>query len=1070
MTGPVETLGLKPEKTGRGLYGFLKERQFSNSPLGLGLRSLAALKTGKLPVARIELKEYQRVSSGADWALATFAAAADTIERPSTESDQKSVALAKDLYWPATGKRGYPVFGLMRYLASAPYPWAVASLYEPFAKLTPLDRQIAGALRARKDLTNMGLLAGLMLGAGKRATSSPDSVRNSLGLIGLMAGDAKAIEAALEIVENDDGGSSHAAAALTFLVGRGKQAVALAAARASCAAGRQSDWTALWLAEEEIAAGNSISARRLLKSLLGSGNSGLAERASDRLAELELAAKVDAVSVSDGKLKRARLKSLAAEIAGPGSDATWSAGAIRQVLEVLVTAFDLDDVEAFEAIVAVVRANPSAVPVTDLIMAALIARAPNPAMQQHETSDDGKKWRTRSLDRTLAATARALQQAGKRAQAYMAWLLVPDIVASEGDRLNRAFLALSLQRPDEALKACSELERVYRNELEKVAWPTSKENVVWPYRPMATAKSFDIWLPEGQEWPLITIVIPSFNQVKYVEETLLSIKNQDYPRLQVIICDAVSTDGTQDIIHQYKDVFDTIIIEKDRGQSDAINKGFKLAKGDLLHWLNTDDMLGPGSLYAVAAKYLEAKADIIAGFCVEVDAQQMLILNLPKATQDDFKVEELCKQFDRWLKGHFFYQPEVFFSRAIWEKTGAEISVGSNFAMDFDFWLRCAQQGATYDRLHWPVALFRKHAEQKTNALDDTIDEQAKMVEIYAPQNPAEPRLAQIRRRARRALTSTPRVAVVSKRFQKIFSNYTADELKDQLGDLGRVAMFADPADVDVLAQDLIIQLCHVQADYLEIESYRKRGYAGAVAGWFWDNHHEYFENQKTAAELDLVIAGHDFCRSYLKTATSVMLPSIALCTTQWTEREAEAFFSRSGGKPRSNELYGGFVRYATAAKRNRLIAELAERGYSDRVFLMSEANISRYFGLSRESRFDEWCSYKVSACLPVRRDLSQRFFDAWLTGQIPIIPGETADLLTYLPADVLDRHAVVFADYTADGIEDAHKLALHKFDSAGPEGILERHRMALHGHLFHHRIRDIFKAVHDFAATASNR
>ena len=1067
MTTPLERLDLKPETTGQGLYGFLKERQYSNSPLGLGIRTLAALKNRSPQTARTELKEYGREASGVDWALATFSTATDLYQWQSSESDQKAVALAKDLFWPASGKRGYPAFGLLRYLANAAYPYAVAALYAAYAKLAPLDPQIAGNLRSRKELLNTGLLAGLALGAGKSAKATPAAVRNALAIIGQIAGDSKAVEAALALIENDAGKGRHAMAALTFLAAHGKQALALSAARKACARPGHSEWMSLWLAAEEMKAGNAISARRLYESLATSQVAEIAQASSDQLAELALAAKVDAVSVSDGKLKRARLAGIADELVTVTDVSNWSGEAIRRFIEVAAIAFEMDDISAFEKVIKAARASSAAGGLTDMIAAALIAQTNGLAKQHHETSDDGKKWRTRSLDRSLAATARALQQTGRRQQAFMAWLLVPDAVASDGDRLNRAFLALSLQRPDEAMKACSELVRVYRNELERVAWPSSKENVAWPYRPIAPASAYDSWLPEGQEWPLITIVIPSFNQVKYVEETLLSIKNQDYPNLQVIICDAVSTDGTQDIIRRYKDIFDTMIIEKDKGQSDAINKGFKLAKGELLHWLNTDDMLGPGSLHAVAAKYLESKADIIAGFCIETDKQQMLLLNLPQATQDDFKVEELCKQFDRWLRGHFFYQPEVFFSRSIWEKTGAEISVGSNFAMDFDFWLRCAQQGATYDRLHWPVALFRKHDEQKTNAIDDTIDEQAKMVELYSPQRPSDSMLAQIRRRARRIDTPNPRVAVVSKRFSKIFSTYTADELKDALKDLGQFTMHADPAAVDIHDYDLIIQLCHVQADYMEIESYRKRGFTGAVAGWFWDNHHEYFENQKTAAELDIVIAGHDFCHVYLKTTTSVTLPSIALCTTQWTEREAEAFFSRSGARPRSNELYGGFVRYATAAKRNRLIAELAERGYSDRVFLMAEANISRYFGLSREARFDEWCGYKVSACLPVRRDLSQRFFDAWLTGQIPIIPKETADLLTYLPADVLDRHAVVFADYTADGIEDAHQLALRKFDEAGLEGVAERHNLALHGHLFHHRIRAIYLAVRDFAVAA---
>src|ERR1035437_8370385 len=105
--------------------------------------------------------------------------------------------------------------------------------------------------------------------------------------------------------------------------------------------------------------------------------------------------------------------------------------------------------------------------------------------------------------------------------------------------------------------------------------------------------------------PLITIVTPSFNQGQFIEETILSVLNQTYKNIQYIIVDGGSTDQTMDVVNKYKDKIDIIINEKDDGQTDAINKGFKLAKGELVGWINSDDMLYPECVEKIVELYIE---------------------------------------------------------------------------------------------------------------------------------------------------------------------------------------------------------------------------------------------------------------------------------------------------------------------------------------------------------------------------------------------------------------------------------------------------------------------------------
>lgn len=668
----------------------------------------------------------------------------------------------------------------------------------------------------------------------------------------------------------------------------------------------------------------------------------------------------------------------------------------------------------------------------------------------------------------LRQAATRYRSAGLPGKAYMCLRMLNKIGAhTDADRLNTSFLALSLGRFPEALEAVKSVTRTYRDQLSEVSWPKDAHGTPWPYHPICASEVFSSALPEGASWPRISIVVPSFNQVKYVRECLLSLRAQEYPNLEVIIYDAESTDGTADIIREFAGEFTSINIEPDKGQSDAINKGMRRATGDLLHWLNTDDMLAPAACYVAALTYLETKADVIAGACVEVTNREMLLLNLPSAEVDEFTLVELCKQFDRWLKGHFFYQPEVFFSRRIWEAAGGSLDEDHHYAMDFDLWRRFAGLGARYERVCWPMAFFRKHPDQKTAQLADTLDEQAEIINSVVPQGPKGGREQDIRRSLARLRARGPGAiyAVVSKRFSKIFSEATMDDVIPMLSAVGKFHLYEKAEDVPAQSVDCILQLSHAQSDHADIQRYRGEGFKGPVVGWFWDNHHHYFANRETAEKVDLIVPGHHFCRTYLANKNAIMGDSVPLCTTQWGRSEARELFSRFGSNARSDQLFGGFVEYAMASKRNALMGDLIAAGVSDSLFLMPESNIGKYFDQTRGERFAQWCSFKTSLCLPLRNDLSQRFFDSWLTGQIPVVPEDFSDLRHYIPGGVLERHVVPFKKWTVESVMEAHDLALKKFAQLGEAGVLERHNIALTRHFLADRLYSIIGIIDGLAS-----
>jgi cellulose synthase/poly-beta-1,6-N-acetylglucosamine synthase-like glycosyltransferase len=175
--------------------------------------------------------------------------------------------------------------------------------------------------------------------------------------------------------------------------------------------------------------------------------------------------------------------------------------------------------------------------------------------------------------------------------------------------------------------------------------------------------------------PKISVVTVSFNQAAYLEAAIRSVLDQDYPALEYIIVDGGSTDGSIDIIERYRQRCAAVVIEPDRGQSEALNKGFARSSGDVLTWLCSDDLLEPRSLQRIAAAWRRHQADVIVGGCVRIgETRRHELLRHRCALPMDATLRldplDLLRFMRSWQRGHYFYQPEVFFSRQIWEASG----------------------------------------------------------------------------------------------------------------------------------------------------------------------------------------------------------------------------------------------------------------------------------------------------------------------------------------------------------------------------------------------------------------
>lgn len=208
-------------------------------------------------------------------------------------------------------------------------------------------------------------------------------------------------------------------------------------------------------------------------------------------------------------------------------------------------------------------------------------------------------------------------------------------------------------------------------------------------------------------YPKISLITPSYNQGQFIEATIQSVLNQTYPNIEYIVVDGGSTDDTMAVVDRYRDRISTVIHERDQGQSDAINKGFRLATGDLVGWINSDDILYPDCVAEIVNLYRQhPDGAVYYGALNDWIDQQGWIIGTRRLVIPD----------RNYLLNHNYdlIQQGSFYPTRLVRQTGY-LNDTIHFCMDLDLWLRLLRHGPIYAFTNHAIAGFRKWEETKTS-------------------------------------------------------------------------------------------------------------------------------------------------------------------------------------------------------------------------------------------------------------------------------------------------------------------------------------------------------------------
>lgn len=206
--------------------------------------------------------------------------------------------------------------------------------------------------------------------------------------------------------------------------------------------------------------------------------------------------------------------------------------------------------------------------------------------------------------------------------------------------------------------------------------------------------------------PLVSLVVPSWRHGRYLSRTLESLSRQTYPHVEILVQDNASDDETRDVLAQWRGAPRVrIVVERDAGQSDALVRGFRAARGEILGWLNADDLLMPGAVAAGVDALQRERADVVYGHCALIDAAGQFAGYVPGVRAFDAVA----------LRNHtpFIAQPGVLMRREAYESTGG-IDASLHFTMDWDLWCRMHAGGARFHFLPEVLAAARLLPEAKT--------------------------------------------------------------------------------------------------------------------------------------------------------------------------------------------------------------------------------------------------------------------------------------------------------------------------------------------------------------------
>jgi glycosyltransferase involved in cell wall biosynthesis len=217
----------------------------------------------------------------------------------------------------------------------------------------------------------------------------------------------------------------------------------------------------------------------------------------------------------------------------------------------------------------------------------------------------------------------------------------------------------------------------------------------------------------------LTIAVPNYNGAGYLSDTLRSINQQELG-VNWFLQDGASQDDSVRIAEKLRRCGDVVVSEPDRGQTDALNRAFARMGGDIIGFLNSDDILVPGAAAAIVGAFKEDPSlDLVYGEVEWIDEQGRVTGHHTGRIES---LEEVLDIYRVWWQRRQWVQPEVFFRRSLWERVGA-FNESYDLAFDYDYWVRCFLAGAKVRRIPRVLAQFRIHDGQKSKRAQEAANE-----------------------------------------------------------------------------------------------------------------------------------------------------------------------------------------------------------------------------------------------------------------------------------------------------------------------------------------------------------